>query len=51
MRTSVLNILSASVPYGLEPRKLPGRLIDACARVLREAGAGTVVGVTFGRTV
>ncbi len=33
-RTSVLNVLAASVPYGLEPRRLPGRLVDAFARVL-----------------
>jgi len=33
-RASVLAILSESVPYGVSPRTLPGRLIDACARVL-----------------
>lgn len=33
-RTSVLDILAASVPFGVEPRTLPGRLFDACARVL-----------------
>jgi cardiolipin synthase len=33
-RASVLDILAASVPFGVEPRTLPGRLVDACARVL-----------------
>jgi len=34
VRASVLAILAASVPYGIEPRRLPGRLVDAMARVL-----------------
>lgn len=34
VRASVLNILAASVPYGIEPRRFGGRLVDAFARVL-----------------
>jgi cardiolipin synthase len=34
VRASVLNILAASVPYGIRERSLPGKLVDAFARVL-----------------
>jgi cardiolipin synthase len=33
-RASVLDLLAAAVPFGVERRALPGRLLDACARVL-----------------